>query len=536
MLQIILQKILRFYSKKNRWWVPLAIGLPFSLCLPPFNHEFHGAFALFPFFSFIALLPLFLFALQQPRKRAIVHTFLFSFTASLGQYYWLAFVRVEGLWVLILIGLVLISAFVALFYCTAALLFRLCYRKFPRFYPVLFPALWVLIDYSRTFGDLSFPWAFLGYTLTPLLPLSHLASVTGVWGLTYVIVFGNILVGETLKAAYQHNRYKTQLQHVCIFTAALACCTLWGWHALTTTKPATESAKVALLQSNIDQFNWGNHSIDSAFTITEAMVYEAAKAKPDLIVGPESALLCYLNRNLGQRNRIMALTDSVQIPILLGALHWDRAEGNSVYDYLVYNTAFLAQPDAEELLPYRKMKLVPFSEAFPFEAKFPILSRVNLGEADFKPGTKAVTYAVTSKISVAPFICYEIIYPHFVQQHLKEHATLMVHITNDGWFGNSTGPYHHATMARMRSIENGVSMARCANSGITTCIDPQGRILGKTKLGCRTTLTCILPLQQATTIYARYGDWFITVCCIVVAAGLLMFVGGLVRRKPLRKC
>ena len=116
MLQIILRWVISFYTIKNRWWLPLITGLPFSFCLPPFNHELHWIFSPFPFLSFIALLPFLFFSVQQSRGRAILHTYLFSCSVTLGQYFWIAFVTIEGLWVLIIIGMILLSAFVALFY------------------------------------------------------------------------------------------------------------------------------------------------------------------------------------------------------------------------------------------------------------------------------------------------------------------------------------------------------------------------------------------------------------------------------------
>src|SRR5690554_5471751 len=98
MLQIIIRKTVQFYNSKNRWWLPLVCGILFSLCLPPFNHEFHPLFSLFPFLNFVVLIPLLGFASQKSFRRAAFHTYLFSFAASLSQYYWIAFDKAEGLW------------------------------------------------------------------------------------------------------------------------------------------------------------------------------------------------------------------------------------------------------------------------------------------------------------------------------------------------------------------------------------------------------------------------------------------------------
>ena len=498
MLQIILRRCITFYRKKNRWWIPFIAGFPSIVTLPPFSHELHPVFALFPLLNLFVVIPLLFFAIQEPRGRAIGHTFLFSYSIGLGQCFWLVFVKLEGLWALIILGMVLLAAVVAFFFLAAGMVFRWCYRTFPRGYLLLFPACWVLIDYLRSLGEMSFPWGFLGYNLTPLLPLSQFSSLTGVWGLTFLIVVGNLLFREIGVGYYRQYNQRGNIIRMLLFVVLTGVIALWGWRRIAKSIEGS-SVKVALLQTAIDQLNWGANSLDTSFTVTDSMVYSAARGKPDVIIGPESALLCYLSRQSRYRRRVRHWADSTGIPIILGAIHWDKAPERSVYDYLVYNTAFLVKPHEEELLPYRKMILVPFSENIPFEGVFPILSRVNLGEADFKRGTERTIYAIGDSLRAAPMICYEMIYPSFVRERLRRGANLIVHITNDGWFGKTTGPYQHAAMARMRAIENGVALARCAITGVSMLVDPVGRVRGETKLGKRIILEGTLPLRKAST-------------------------------------
>jgi apolipoprotein N-acyltransferase len=100
----------------------------------------------------------------------------------------------------------------------------------------------------------------------------------------------------------------------------------------------------------------------------------------------------------------------------------------------------------------------------------------------------------------------------------------LVNITNDGWFGKSSGPYHHAMMARMRSIENGITLARCANSGISMAVDPLGRVIAQTKLYERTILMCTVPMYTLPTLYTAYGDWFVGLCGVALAMGFIMMI------------
>jgi apolipoprotein N-acyltransferase len=276
--------------------------------------------------------------------------------------------------------------------------------------------------------------------------------------------------------------------------------------------------KVSLVQSNLNMLKWGNRSLDTSFTITENLVYEAARNKPDIIIMPESALLCYLAKRPALANRVKYWADSIKIPLVLGGLNWEKAPPGARYDYFVYNTAFLVKPFKSEMEMYYKIKLVPFSEAMPFEANFPILSRVNLGEADFQRGTKNTIFSdEPAKLHAAPFICYEIIYPGFVQKRLREgKANLIVNITNDGWFGKTSGPFQHAMMSRLRTIENGVPLVRCANSGISMIVNKYGVVEKKTSLYERSILNGEVALAESSTIYSRYGDWFVLFCGTIV--------------------
>jgi apolipoprotein N-acyltransferase len=213
------------------------------------------------------------------------------------------------------------------------------------------------------------------------------------------------------------------------------------------------------------------------------------------------------------------------VPLILGSIDWQDAPSGSSYDYYVHNAAFFVDTGSLAFLPYYKIRLVPFSEAMPFEGAVPILSRVNLGEADFHPGTDQTIFQIGPSVRAGPLICYESIFPDFVRNRVRRGANLLVNITNDGWFGRSSGPRHHAMMARMRSIENGVPLARCANSGISMFVDPLGRVLGQTGLYERTVLVRAIPRYTLPTVYTRFGDWFVLLCAgAIFAAAVWTFL------------
>lgn len=523
MLQITIQRIINFFNRKNRWYFPLIAGLFFSLCFPPFNADTHWLLFPLPFLSFGILLPLLGFSVQKSLKLAVFQCYLFSFALSLGQYYWLIFDTVEGLWHLIVLGLFVGSAVMALIFLGAALLFRFVYKQFPKLYILLFPALWVLIDYLRTLGDLGFPWSFLGYALTPVLPLSQFASVTGVWGLTYLALLGNMLLWDSVVACYRNMMSVKKWVQAGIFIVFLIAISLWGANRMSH-PPAAEAVKVSVLQGNLNQFNWGNNSLDTAFAVLQLQMDAVSGEKPDLVISSESSILSFVARRSDHSQWVRNLVNSAGVPLIFGSLHWDKGPTGSPYEYLVYNTAFLAEPGRNDLQFYHKIKLVPFSEAIPFEVQFPILSRINLGEADFQRGKEHTIFNVGKTIKAAPLICYEAIFPEFVRQFAKKGANLLVMITNDGWFGKSTGPYHHAEMARLRAIECGIPIARSANSGVSMFVDAFGRMSARTGLYERAVITQKIYLMNLNTIYTRWGNWLVKSCLILVIGSSIWIV------------
>ncbi|MBD3344030.1 MAG: apolipoprotein N-acyltransferase [Chitinivibrionales bacterium] len=530
MLQIILNKIKLFYSAKNRWWVPLVAGLMYGITLPPFNHHTHPLLFPFPFFSFIVFIPLFFFATQQSLKRSVIHSYLFGITASLAQFYWIANVVAEGLWHLILIGLGLMSLVVGLNYLAAGVLFRFTTRRFGNFAYLLFPSLWVMIEYFRSITEIAFPWALLGYSVAPVLPLAQLSSVIGVYGFSFLLMLGNMVLWRLIKGIDNGGLKKRILWAPVIFAAGILIVSVGGSLRLARAPESEKSLKVGLLQTNINQNQWGNRSLDTSFAITESLTYKAAEQDPDLIILPESALLCYLPRRRSLKDRVYAWRDSVKIPMIIGTLNWEPAPKNSYYRRFVYNAALYLDSTGSDFDLYYKIKLVPFSEAMPFEHIVPILSRVNLGEADFMRGKEYSLFEIEGNYKAAPFICYEIIFPGFVRKRIAEGASLLINITNDGWFGRSSAPFHHAAMARMRCIENGIPLARCANSGISMIVDQYGRVREKTGLYERGVLVGEVPLGHRPTFYTRFGDWPVVFSFLVILVGLGLLINSM-RRK-----
>lgn len=525
----MLDRIVRYVRAKNRLVLPLLAGVFFALAMPPFNGQLHPAFTFFPLLSFFVCLPLLLFSLHPSWRRALAQTYLFGVAASAAQFYWIAFVVPEKLWPLICAGVVIITLYEALFYCGLGMLFRFTRKNFPRLTVAVFPALWVCVDYARSLGEMSFPWNFAGYSLAPLLPLAQTASVTGIYGLTFLVIMGNVCAWNTASGLRRRGRLGLGLPLFAVFVCVISAA---GFVRMSSAAGRQgPGLKVAVLQCNLDQNHWGNTSLDTSFQIVESLAKKASLERPSLMVMPESALLCYLLRSNYLTQRVRDLARYVKTPMIVGTLHWDAAPPRSGKEYLVYNTAYYLDSAGGRFDPYYKMKLVPFSEALPFQGIFPVLSRVNLGQADFTSGKNPAVFPVAPGVRAAPFICYEIIYPSFVRARVSAGATMLVNITNDGWFGRSSGAFQHATMARLRCIENGVPLVRAANSGISMLVDQYGRITAETDLYKRTCLCGEAACGRVPTVYARCGDWPVAASAALIAVAL----AALLARRAFRR-
>jgi apolipoprotein N-acyltransferase len=522
-MKVIIQALCSWYGAKNRWWIPLVAGLLFSAPFAPFNHETHPALFFFPLLVFAICAPLFAFSVQQPLKRAILHTYLFSFSASLTQFYWLTNVVAEGLYHLVLTGMIVTAAIVGLFYLAMGMMFRVTRRHFPRLYLVIYPGVWILIEWLRSVGDIAFPWNHLGYAFTPLLPVAQIASVTGVYGLSAVAVLGNILLFEILESYRVSFVIVQKWLHFAVFAVLVSLGALWGGSRLGADSHQQKPLRAAMIQANIDQLHWNNRSMDTTLAVIESLCVEASAEDPDVYVLSESALFCYLERRQHVMDSLFSWVETLSAPIIFGSLHLEKTAAGG---YRVYNTAFMADT-TNTLDRYYKMRLVPGSEAMPFAGVFPILSRLNLGSADFSRGVEPAVFELGAGVRAGPFICYEIIFPGLVRQRVRHGATVLVNITNDGWFGKSTAPHQHAAMARMRAIENRTPLIRTANSGISMAVDSYGRVLTRTGLYTREAIVASITPGLDPTFYTRHGDWPLRAAVLIVLSAI---IGALARR------
>jgi apolipoprotein N-acyltransferase len=303
---------------------------------------------------------------------------------------------------------------------------------------------------------------------------------------------------------------------------------LWGYGQVrmqTIDREAERATRmrIAVLQGNIDQ----NKKWDRAFQQTTLQKYaelaeKTGRENPDLIVWPETATPFFIGHNRPMTNRLYAGIRRSGSGHLIGAPTAIRHQERTAY----HNSALLFDAQARLVDHYEKVHLVPYGEYVPLKKWLPFIRKMVAQVGDFIPGQtgKALEWH-QSRLGVQ--ICYEIIFPELSRAMVQNGTNLLINITNDAWFGETSAPRQHFSMAVFRAIENRRALARAANTGISGYIDPVGRILQTSELNTATALTHALPLMNTASTYTAVGDQFALGCLILT---LLMGGQGLVRR------
>ncbi len=395
--------------------------------------------------------------------------------------------------------------------------------------------LWVVVEYSRSAGPLGFPWAVIGYTQHTNPVLLSLAAYTGVYGMSFVVVF----VGATLAAIARDLRSARRLSISSrISLAGIAAIAAVGFLLRSTPDPSAETIRVAGLEGNIEQgVKWNPDWAERTLAIYEDLSRRAVEAGADLVVFPETAVPGALNSDPALRDRIAELARETGAAYVVGSVAVERRPGARALEY--YDSAFAIRPDGGFDARYDKSKLVPFGEFVPFRDLLrPFFEAIAQGMAtegvSRGSGPRAISIAAPNApatgVTAGVPICYELLFPDLTRRFVGDGAGLLLAITNDAWYGRTGAPYQFLAMTAVRSAENGVWTARAANTGVSAIIDSQGRVRSRTRIFERDLLVGDLPLRASPlggTFYTRNGDLFAYGCWVVIVA---LAAVGVVRR------
>ena len=379
---------------------------------------------------------------------------------------------------------------------------------------LLAPFLWVAVELLRA-HVVSFPWALLGTAQIDNLPLARLASVTGVYGVSFEIALVNTVFAAVV---LMHRKRRMPMLAVALAGAIALQATV-----LVKAEPSQVDAHATLVQQNVPIVRQWSYEQYKALVDTLSAMSVAPGAARDpsvapLIVWPESPapfesddrLFTQSTAELARRQRSWLLAGVTAVQP--GA----RADEGGP----VYNSAVLVAPDGAVVQRYDKVHLVPWGEYIPFAWAFGFAKSLTHEVGTFAAGGAERTPLEVGSHRYGVFICYESVFPHEVRQFAGRGAEVFVNISNDAWFGDSGAPWQHLNMARMRAVENHRWLLRCTNNGVTASIDPLGRVAAVARRNERVALDAPYGLLSDTTFYTRYGDWFPILCAIISITGL----------------
>lgn len=245
----------------------------------------------------------------------------------------------------------------------------------------------------------------------------------------------------------------------------------------------------------------------------------ATAANPGLIIWPESPAPFFVT-DYHFRDTMMQIARNNSSYVIAGSLGIENTGRQDVQPDL-YNSAALITPDGRWTARYDKNHLVPFGEYIPLQSLLTFAKSLTHEVGNFKAGRERKLLDI-GKHRVGTFICYESIFPDEVRQFANNGADLLVNISDDGWYGNSSAPGQHLNMARMRAIENERWLLRATNTGITGSIDPFGRVVVSAPRNVRAYMQAPFGYVTGKTFYSEYGDWFPIGCVIISLLALIV--------------
>ena len=454
--------------------------------------------------AWVAFVP-WLAALDQATPRqAFVRSFWVGLLFFAGTIWWLGHVTIAGL--------ILLVPYLALFFGGWGwFVARMRDRKSGVLSCLAAAGAWSLLEYLRSILFSGLGWNLLAHTQWHWLPIIQIADVTGVYGVSFLVVLVNLTL---YRAKNSRGLPLFILAGFCLLAA-------WGYgvHCFfdqaRSDRVVGKAVHIAVAQGNIPQpEKWDEAFGEAIWKRYEGLTAEAVQKKPDLILWPETAVPGYLD-DPAIEGRLRQLVGAGRVPMFVGAPVGERGSDR------VFNSAVLLDADGKILDRYDKIHLVPFGEFLPLEPVFGWLRKLVL-MGTFSHGRRFTVFHSASIPDFSVLICFEDLFPGLPRGFAQAGARWLVVITNDAWFGRSAASIQHLQASVFRAVEERMWVVRAANTGWSGFITPAGRVLPaphqlpRFKPGVAA--GSIVP-ASGLTLYARWGDWFQILCLLLVLAG-----------------
>jgi apolipoprotein N-acyltransferase len=488
--------------------------------------------------AWVAFIPLFYAIERQSLRYVFGCAWLQGLVCFIGALYWVVIALHDFAGVptaLAVMPMLLLAAIMGLYTAAAIWSGEFIARRLGVTNLLTLPIAWTALEWVRTYYPIGFPWNLLGYAAYRNIELIQFAEYTGVYGISALIMFFNVVAYAVIFQVYPR---RVQTISLGTLTALMALALIFGeWRIHQLSKVAPQgSLKVAIVQGDIPQsLKWDPNFLETSFEIYRRQSAAAAQRGADLIVWPEAAAAFFFQpqdrypvqfaSDAAYRQRLLELAARIDEPILFGAPALG-VEDNRVG---FYNRAYLVSGSGKVEGWYDKIQLVPFGEYIPLRKLLGgLVNRVVVGFGDMFAGHEQTLFDVHGA-KLAVLICYESVFPNLTRTAVKRGADLLVNITNDAWYDESSAPYQLLAMAAMRSAETKVPMVRVANTGISAVIQSDGTITARTALFKRETETEHVYWRPEKTVYTQVGDVFAETCLALTLVGLGLALG---RRRP----
>lgn len=489
----------------------------------------------FGFLAWIYLIPLLLALNSLKGIRLFLAGFLSSAIFYTGSLYWmvLAMKNFGGLSLTQSCGVLALVILILSFFFSAALAMAFWTSRqtgFPIFFLI---AIFVMsFDFLRTYFPVNgFPWPMTAYSQGEFLPYFQWVDATGVYGLNILIILVNGLLAEMILARFQSNQKDRLISRFIILFLIVAVSfagSIYQQKKHAERTPGESSYQMALIQGNISQdMKWDRNKARENLSKYLYYTDRAAVDGAQLAVWPESSYPYVLN--LFSLNSIRFLDrKTLPIPILFGAISQSLPPTGE--KPLYYNSSFLIDKDIQMKGLYHKRHLVPYGEYVPLKKLLSFVKNLTHAVGDFTPGS-SVNIMEYGDLAIGNLICYEDIFPDLARSNIKAGANVLVNITNDAWYGNTSAQHQHLIFSQFRALENRRYLVRSTNTGVTALIDPRGEIVEILLPFVEGVMIKKVPLEKKITFYSRFGDYIAWICVFFAILSIVYVLSQKNKRK-----
>lgn len=516
----------RWFQRRGRWTQRLILmicGALAALAFPPVNA--------LPLFAVGLVALIWAVESAQSRRSAFATGWWWSFGHFVAGFFWIANsflidpVRFGWMVPPVIAGLAAYMAVYPALAVTAA-----WHRSAsPLARVLLLAGTWTIAEWLRGHIFTGFPWNLAAYVWSFDLSMMQSAALWGAWGVS----FFTILLCGLLSLIGRGDR-RTNVIAAGAFITVLAALYAYGSLRLTTAPPANASGDQAgvtlrLVQGNIDQWAklTGAHRDRDIAQHLRLSVMTPGIEQVHAVIWPETAATVFLDRSTEWRAYVAAAAPPNGV-LITGTLRGDPPQGEPK---LYWNSLAVIDSEARIVATADKFHLVPLGEYVPMrDILGPFITKLTAGAGDFSAGPGPVTVHAPGLPPFSPLICYEVIFPGAVLDP-ADRPDWLLNVTNDGWFGQSPGPYQHFASARFRAVEEGLPLARAANTGISGMVDSFGRVTAALSLGTEGALDVLLPTPLAPPLFARTGLLLpVVLVFVALAVGVGLIIRGNQRR------